>query len=45
MGDTPLYLAIILAQAIAYSRASATLHLSGTVTSRVGILSHSTANE
>ena len=31
MGATPLYLAIILAQANAYLRASATLHLSGTV--------------
>ena len=31
MGATPLYLVIILARANAYSRASATLHLSGTV--------------
>jgi len=30
MGATPLYLVIILVQANAYSRASATLHLSGT---------------
>jgi len=31
MGATPLYLAIILARANAYSRASAKLRLSGTV--------------
>ena len=31
MGATPLYLAIILARAKAYSRASATLRVSGTV--------------
>ena len=31
MGATPLYLAIILARANTYSRASATLRLSGTV--------------
>ena len=30
MGAMPLYLAIILARAKAYSRASATLHVSGT---------------
>ena len=32
MGAMPFYLAIILARANAYSRASATLHVSGTVT-------------
>jgi len=31
MGATPLYLAIILVQTNAYSWASATLHVSGTV--------------
>ena len=31
IGATPLYLAIILARANAYSRASATLRMSGTV--------------
>ena len=31
MGATPLYLAIILARANAYSRTSATLRLSGTI--------------
>jgi len=31
MGATPLYLAIILAQANTYLRESATLHLNGTV--------------
>ena len=31
MGATPLYLAIILARANAYSRASAMLHMRGTV--------------
>ena len=33
MGVTPLYLAIILARANAYSRVSATLRVSGTVLS------------
>ena len=36
MGATPLYLAIILAQANAYSHASATLRVSGTVSAGVG---------
>ena len=35
MGATPLYLAIILARANAYSHASVTLHLSGTVASKI----------
>jgi len=36
MGATPLYLAIILARANAYSRASVTLCVSGTVSAGVG---------
>ena len=37
MGATPLYLAIILAQANVYSRASVTLRVSGTVSDMVGV--------